>query len=298
MPTMTTVSRAVVLTAAGAAALTLAVLLPGSSARADVKLVTETTFTGVGQNNPGPVAGAIYYKGDKQRTESGDQVTIYDCGADTLYTLNAKAKTYTVTTSPGAQGAAANPLLAMMKIDTKEVSLAPQPGTKQIAGKDASRYTYTLVLHIAPSDPSLADYVPSFTTSIQGEQWTAASLAPPATCARMARMLLTRNLPPTMAGAGSGIKVLADKAAEMKGLFLSSRVQFTVKPDAKSADTGVPLPKNPIVVATDVKSLSEAPLDDSLFTVPTDYKKIESGTPGAAPPPVAAPAAPQTSTAQ
>jgi len=272
------------------AAASLSLLAP-LAARADVKIVTESTITGLGA--PTTIPNTVYYKGDKQRSEGDDGVTIYDCSSDLLYTLNAKDKTYTVAAaSQSMQAKASNPMLAMAKIETKEANLTPLSGTKEIAGKTSNGYAYILALHIQPTDPSLSDFIPAFTTTIKGEQWATEAVTGSVPCERMSRLMLSRSLPASVATMGSGVKDILDKVAQIKGLFLSRRVQITMKLDNPKSDAGMPIPKDPIVYTTVVKSLSEAPLEDSLFAVPADYKKIEAPATPAAPgaPPAAAPA--------
>jgi hypothetical protein len=85
------------------------------------------------------------------------------------------------------------------------------------------------------------------------------------------------------------LKTLAEKIATIKGTPLSSRIEVIIKPgDGKAPDVNVlPIPKDPIIVVNEVKSISEDPLADSLFTVPADYKKVavdtKSVTPASAP---------------
>ena len=84
-------------------------------------------------------------------------------------------------------------------------------------------------------------------------------------------------LPIPAALAGNSLKSRSEKLATIKGTPLSSRIEVTIKPgDSKAADANVlPLPKEPIVVATEVKTISEDPLDDALFAVPAGYKKVD-----------------------
>jgi hypothetical protein len=86
------------------------------------------------------------------------------------------------------------------------------------------------------------------------------------------------------------LKTLVEKIATIKGTPLSSRIEVIIKPgDGKAPDVNVlPIPKDPIIVVNEVKSISEDPLAaDSLFTVPADYKKVavdtKSVTPASAP---------------
>jgi hypothetical protein len=277
--------------------------LSTTTARADVKIVSETTVTGLpdtlrtgsdtGNIDPKkPIASTVYLKGEKRRTETPVQTTIYDCASDTVYTLNTTDKTYTVSTlakSVAADTAGSNPLLSLLKIETSGVALTPQKLVKNIAGKSASSYTFGMTLKMRPADPSLSEMIPNLVTTIKGEQWVSESIAAPAACERMAKSSFMNALPIPTALAGTGLKTLSEKMALIKGTPLSSRIEVTIKPgDGKAPDVNVlPIPKDPIIVVSEVKSISEDTLADSLFTVPADYKKVavdtKSVTPVSAP---------------
>ena len=276
-----------------------ALLAFASAAHADVKIVTETTITGLpdalrsgdtANIDPSkPITSTVYLKGEKRRTETPVLVTIYDCAADAVYTLNSTDKTYTVSTlakSVATDTSASNPLLSLMKIDTGNVTLAPQKATKTIAGKPATSYSFGMTLTLRPLDPSLSEMIPNLVTTIKGEQWVSESIVSPAVCERMAKSSFLNSLPIPTAMAGSGLKTLSEKMAAIKGTPLSSRIEVRIKPgNGKSADANVlPIPKDPIIVVNEVKSVSEAPLDDSLFTVPADYKKVTVDTKSVTPP--------------
>jgi hypothetical protein len=288
--------------------------LTATMVRADVKIVSETKITGlpdalksgdtVGVDTSKPIPSTLYLKGEKRRTETPVQVMIYDCVADAVYTLNTTDKTYTVTTfakSVEADTSNSNPLLSLLKIETSAVTLTPQKTTKDIAGKLSTSYTFGMTLKMSPADPSLSEMIPNLITTVKGEQWFSESIASPAVCAKMAKSTFINSLPIPKALAGTGLKSLSEKIATIKGTPLSSRIEVTVKPgDGKAADANVlPIPKEPIIVVNEVKSISEEALDDSLFTVPADYKKVnpdaKSVTPPAAPPATdtAPPAAPK-----
>ncbi|HVK03897.1 MAG TPA: hypothetical protein VM490_10490 [Armatimonadaceae bacterium] len=275
--------------AASAALVAASLLCGGGVARADVKMVSTTTVSGLpaGQAPPKPMAITTYYKGEMQRTENGDAVTIFDCAKDLQYVLDGKKKTYYVTSMKDAMAAAAsNPFLAMVKFDTS-VDLKPGDKTKEIAGKKASLYNYTAVIKMSmDGSPELAAMLPTIT--LQGEQWTTEDFALPANCAKMRGGQMLRSMRATL---GKGAQDIADKLATMKGSPLSSKVVVTVKANADLPG----VPKDPIVTTTEVTSVSEEALADALFAVPADYKKVDppaapgpGGFPGAGAPPPAA----------
>ncbi|MBC8102650.1 MAG: hypothetical protein H7Z41_08695 [Cytophagales bacterium] len=313
---MQTIPRLSFRNAAVSGALLTVSILGVGIARADVKIVSETTIKGLPEQaqqttrgdfkanaSQAPVVSTVYLKGEKRRSEVEGRVTIYDCATDALYTLNTADKTYTVTSfskSLDNEASASNPILSLIKIDTGAVTLTPQTTSKIIAGKPATSYTFGLTLKVRPADPSLAEMIPNIESTVKGEQWFSESIAAPATCARMAKANFVSSLPLPIAGASEGLKTLADKISAIKGTPLSSRIVVTLKAgDGKAADANVlPIPKDPIILTTEVKTITEDPLADSLFTIPAEYKKVDvapkPGTstpvppaPEAAPPPVA-----------
>ena len=281
-----------------------------ASARADVKIVSETTITGMpdalkssasgsGIDPTKPVPSTLYLKGEKRRTETPGQVMIYDCVADAVYTLNASNKTYTVTTFAKNMESTAstdNPMLSLIKIEAGEVALTPQTAVKTIAGKASTSYTYGMTLKMHAADPSLSEMIPNLVTTLKGVQWVSENIAAPPACAKMSKASLMNSLPIPPALAGNSLKSLSEKLATIKGTPLSSRIEVTIKAgDSKAADANVfPLPKEPIIVVNEVKTISEDPLDDALFAVPADYKKVDilaKPTAPVAPAPAPAPAA-------
>ncbi len=268
--------------AATAAAALFCAALP--AARADVKIVSTVTVTGVpGTAAPKPMTVTTYYKGDKQRTESPDNITIYDCAKDQQYVLNPQTKTYYVVSVAEAMKAATanNPFLAMVKFDTS-VDLKPTDQKKEIAGKQATLYNYTATIKMTmDANPEIGAMLPTIT--LKGEQWTTEAVTLPANCANMRSAQMLRTMRATM---GNGISQIAEKLGEMKGAPLSNKVTVTMKAQAEIPG----LPKDPIVTTSEVTGVSEEALSDDLFAVPADYKKVDPpavptpGLPGAGAP--------------
>lgn len=240
-------------------------------ARADVKVVSRTSVSG-GQAAARPGEKSItYYKGDRVRTESGQQVTIYDCAADRLYTLNPASKTYHVSSMKNVV-TQTNPMMAM--VDMKSVvTLKPGGKTKIISGKTARNYVWKAVITMSikkgantgapPGAP-----IPTLPTLIlDGEQWTTEAVKLSARCTRL-------NSAALMGGGGmpAGLKPLVEKLASVKGLPLQSRMTQTMKPAKPNPGAGPP-PRQ-MVIKSELVSLSEATLPASLFAVPAGYKQV------------------------
>jgi hypothetical protein len=253
----------------------------GAPARADVKIVSEVNVSGLPAAAAAQMKGAfpqtvtVYYKGEKMRTETAGSpaVTIYDCTADKLYTLDTAKKTYTVASVKGMLDAA-NPMMAMMKFDTT-ANVKPGGASKVIAGQPAKNYTYmaTIKMGMEGASPDMAGMFPTMT--MRGEQWTTDAITLPANCQRMMASSFARTAGPML----KGMKPLIDQMATIKGAPLSSRMTMTLA--SKQPLPG--LPTEPIVTTNETKSISQATLDDALFTVPAGYKEVRAAAPAARP---------------
>jgi hypothetical protein len=264
-------------------------------ARADVKVVSEVKMTGIpaaAAAQPGvpdlkkPIITTTYYKGNKQRVESGDTVIITDYETGKVTTLNPAKKTfYTSNITDGLKAMADNPMIEMIKIDaTADVKQGGE--TKTIAGKAAKNYklTATMKMSMDGAPPETAAMFP--TIIMKGEQWTTEAIALPIQTSKLVQANFTKNMPAFLQ---KGMKPFLDKMATIPGFTLSNTmsIEFMRAPGAPDMPG---FPKEPIVTVTEVKELSEAPLEDALFAPPADYKEVQAPKPagpgrgGATPP--------------
>lgn len=265
----------------------LAVTLPlAAAARADIKIVSETTIKGVPSQAKTqmpdldkPRTVTTYYKGSKQRIEDGKNVTITDFDTGKVYSLDVAKKTYSETDLNAASAD-----MAGIPLTTTLVSATVNEGkdTKTIAGKEAKSYKYLAVLQMGMEngDASLAAMMP--TISIQGEQWTTEAVTLPVTYTKIAQTTFVKRMPPMMAG---GLKGFVEKMATIKGTPLSSTtsMSFTLPAAAKDSPMAQMMPKEPMVTTNEVKSISEESLPDTLFAPPADFKKVDANAPSATP---------------
>lgn len=266
---------------AAAAAGMVLVSVPGP-ALADAKIVTRTSSSGgmAGARPGSDGSGATstsYYKGDKVRVETGNNVMIYDCAADRLYTLDTAKKTYTVATLQQL-ASQPNPMMQMIDIQST-VSMKPGGKTKTISGKRATNYvwkaTLTMKLKKGTNLPQGAAPPTLPTIIMEGEQWTTTALKTSAKCGRLpaAAMMSAGGMPP-------GLKKLIDLFATIKGVPLSSRMTQRMKMSG-GAPAGMPAGADrTMTVTSSVVSLSEATLPASLFAVPAGYKQVPRSSPG------------------
>lgn len=246
------------------------------AAWADVKLVSEVKVAGIpaeaqgaGVGMPQSTSTTAYYKGDKVRTEvKNGPVTIFDAATDKFYTLDPAKKTYTVVGAGEMMNpAASNPMLAMLKFEAT-ADVKDGGATKTLAGKEAKNYlvTSTVNMSMEGAPPGLLP-----TMKISSEVWTTESIAVPPGYTKMAATAATRAVGPM----AKGMKPLTDKLASLKGMPLLTKQTMTF-----ISEQALPgLPKEPIVTTTEVLSISEDELPDSLFAIPADFKKIDPAAP-------------------
>ncbi len=251
------------------------------SARADVKVVSRVTMTGLSgqmasQMPSGPQSQTTYYKGAKIRTEANDgkQVTIYDAQTKTLTVLNPTKKTYTtVPVSAMAQ----DPRLAMLDIKTTS-TVKPGGKTKTIAGKPAKNYVWQATIAMGmkqgampPGGASKGAQTPSgtlFSITMNGEQWTTEAVKMPGATGK--GMLGVLSGP---AAAMPGLEPLIAKLSTIKGVPLTSTVRQSFARGAGLSGSGTALPARTMTTQTDVVSITEANLPATLFAVPAGYTK-------------------------
>ena len=252
-----------------------AVLALSTAASADLKLVQTTTIEGeLGQkvkksgDTKSPTV-TLYYKGNRQRTEAGDRVTIFD--GQRMLVLNTKAKTYQVLPKDAA-GGAANPMMAMMDIKA-DIRVATTGKTQTIQGKKATQYVMTMTMNLgmrpgsmkAPGSsqkappPGELPKIPPLTSKT--ELWTA-EFPGVTLSAAMSR----QNLPNGM-GNMPFMKDMAEKMKSVKGIPLLTTTSQEIM--GKRMDMTIK-----------TTSLSEAPLPDSLFAAPAGFKQVPYETPG------------------
>lgn len=253
-------------TAVAAVGATLIALCSAGSARADLKVVSEMTVTGLPKtemtsSGTQKSTSTAYYKGDKFRQEAGDSISIFDCGTGQVYTLDQGKKTYSVMAADDMLNMANNPMLAKMKMDVSG-DVTPTDKTETITDKTTKEYlfTFTMKMGMEGMDSSIFP-----TMKMSGEQWNTTSIRFPANCVKM--MQFTQRMPGMF---GSSMKTFAEKMAAMPGFPMRKTMTITMEGGAVAAMT-----KDPIVMTTEVKSISEDKLPDSLFAVPSGYTKVD-----------------------
>lgn len=254
----------------------LAALPP--AARADIKIISEVTASGLPPQAraqlkaKGAQQTTVYYKGDSVRTEvAGGPITIFQGGTGKWIQIDPARKTYTVNAAQKMMEMA-KPFLSMMKIDATG-DVKPGEAARTISGYPARNYLINLsmTMSLGEGAPPDAPKGPLFTMTMEGEQWTTEALKLSSSAQRAVVTSVLQMLGPMMQGA----QPLMEKMASIQGAPLSGRMtmRFT------SAQALPGLPKEPMVVTTEVKSVSEAPLSDTLFRVPAGYKKAEPQMP-------------------
>lgn len=236
-----------------------------SPARADVKIVSEQSLTGMedwGLRSL-PIKVTRYFKGDMMREEYQGRniVHIYDSKADKYYTLDRNTQTYAVQTLDEVTNDAAGGLAQLAVIG--DVTVAEGGSTQTIAGKPAKNYSTSanLLIKSERSGMKVID------VKMQGEQWTTGTIALPSTNPRLVRAayLLSTN-------AHKLFKPFYDKVTEIKGLPLSFDQILTFQTMPGITLNGAR--QGTIEAHGDVQAVSTAVLPDYLFHVPKTFKLV------------------------
>ena len=247
-------------------------------ARADLKLEQTVTTTGASAEalpqgkTAKPIGTKVftYYKGEKQRIETPDSIVIYDGATDTTLFVDPKRKTYYE--QKGVENVVENEMMKMVNV-SGEAIVAATGEEKNIAGKPARRYTYSITLKLVPKDPNapaaLAAFLPS--QIISGDLWTV-DVPDAAAAMRQRSTALLKALPP---GSGEGLASVIAKMGTIKGVSLdgtqTARTVYTGSVVSENGAANTPPP--PVVTQTVTTRISEDALPDSYFSVPSNYKK-------------------------
>ncbi|MBC7805251.1 MAG: hypothetical protein H7145_03785 [Akkermansiaceae bacterium] len=245
--------------------------MTADSARADLKLEQTVETKGADPfllfaGAEPPKAGKIktktvtYYKGDKRRVESGGVIRIFDDVSNTFTVLDAKAKTYFVVDT-AKEIAAADKGLVPEFAGSADVTDTAE--TKPLNGKDSRHYRYTITIRMTLP----GSQTPLATFTMKGDQWVSDAIGTGVGTPKQSRVALLAALPPQLS---KGLKPVTDKLATIKGFVLEETQSTTL---ASVIETGAP--KEPFESVTKTDQISEAPLPDSLFAPPSDYKKID-----------------------
>lgn len=132
------------------------------------------------------------------------------------------------------------------------------------------------------------------TMTVDGEEWTAENLRAGSESNNRRATNELGNFAALFPNAGSALQKYVKQMAAIKGVrLLSTRTTTIALPQGGSAALLASLapnalPKSPTETTEEAKAISTAKLDDALFVVPADYKKVNTAdapTPGNAAPP-------------
>jgi len=253
---------------AAAFAAVTALLAPGifggaRSAHADLTIVAAVTRIGQ-EGEVQPETSTAYFKGDRFRQESNYLAYLTDCASGQVQLLDLTRKRYWATSiRETVKPWVADSRFNGMKIDVK-FSIKKTATVETIAGRPSRKYTYTAkVKAVSPSDPSA-----NRSMMVNGDAWLTDSLSFPSKCITIRQ--LARQIPGMP---GNIQKVVAEKLAELPGYPL--RNQMVVQMDGPA-----PIPHRTLIMTTEVKSVSGAPLAATLFSVPAGWQKEGVPAPG------------------
>lgn len=246
-------------------------LLAVRLAAADATVVSKSTVTGIPRRPGAAAAGpserelttTSYYKNGMVRTEMGDATTITT--RERVFLIDNAKKTFQAVSLKTLEEQA-NPMLSMLKVKS-DIQVKPGGKTQTILGKPAKNYVLTMTMKFE-LPPALAG----------------GAGAGGATTAKMPGLTMRMELWVTEAiqvgkavnpvgGAGAFMKPLLDKMQSIKGLPLRSSMTQSVE--------GMPMAgAGKMTARTEVISIDEKPLPDTLFAPPKGYKQQPYSPPG------------------
>jgi hypothetical protein len=232
-----------------------------ATAQADVKLVSHIHTDQNGTTQP-DVTVTTYYKGAIVRTESGATVTLLNTTTGKSAILHPWNKTFAVFNIN--QVAPTGGLAKDAKVDA-HATVTQTNEHKVIAGKNTTKF-------VADVDFTVSSNLLVRHTVMHIVRWTTADVP-----MDISSDVLEKYSPEQLTFRGlSGIDDVQKELAKITGLPLSSEITIKSEFSAPQGVGGVPPPTTEMI-SSDVDSISQDSLDDSLFQVPTDYKSLGGG---------------------
>lgn len=233
-------------------------------ARADLKIVSEVTSVKDGMTQK-PFTETTFVKDEMVREDRSDGATfIHDLTSDTYFYLDNLHKVCATLSGKGqsARESALNTLIAENADFSGTANVKPGGKTKTIAGKIAKNYTYSAVMKVKVRGNARQ----FLTLRMSGETWVAPNIAVSPRVKRMEDAAFARSLGPLARAANP----LLLKIAKVKGYPLSNR--STTVMVISGTDTGAT--QQTVTRTQTVTLVSDDPLEDSLFIVPSTYRDV------------------------
>jgi hypothetical protein len=246
------------------AALLFPVVAAAPAAHADIKVIQELSGGGdeaVLEKETGKdvyklqLTIATYFKGEKFRQDSPNLNVfyIYDCAKDKFYTINKADQTYSVRKLDDVMKDTRRGI-APLKFDGG-AETADDGGSRTIAGKPAKNYAVKVALRL--KDEQRNQFVGGM--DIEGEHWVTNAYKLPSTCANMKRVAYF----PGILLIHALLTPLEEKLPKMSGVPLDYTLVVT-----RGAG-------HQLEIRSEVSSISNKPLSDSLFAVPKGYRLVD-----------------------
>lgn len=252
--------------------LSLAIAAP---AYADVTL--KQTSTGKGLGMSGTMAGTVYIKGNKLRTDSVDgdktMTTVFDLDAQTMYVFDSK-KTEAEVWDMAAFSAE---LSKSVDPSRMKASLTPTGQTKQIAGQTATGYMMEISM---PATMGGSDG-PAMMVTLTGPAWIVKG-APGAAdyvafykaAAEKGFIFTNPNAAKGSPGQARAMTEMYRQLAETGGVAYETEMQIKMSMEGGAGNPlgGLLGRLGNISMTSVVESIATEPLSDALFAPPAGYK--------------------------
>lgn len=250
---------------------TLVAVALAMPAHADMTVKQTTDGKGLGMS--GKIAGTVYIKGNKMRSEAmlGDKVhtTIFDLDAQKMYAFDSGKKEADV----WDMAAFAQELSKSVDVSSAKASLKPNGQTKQIGGKTANGYDMQISMQSAMAGSKDLN----MTVTLQGPMWVVKDAPGTADYVRFYKSAVEKGWifsDPRAAKAQPGqAKAMAEMYNQLAATGgVAYEMDMQIKMSGSGPMAGLLAKMGNISMNTVVDSIDTASLADDLFAPPAGYK--------------------------
>jgi hypothetical protein len=224
----------------------------------------------------------IYLKGNKMARIGNLNSIITDLDAGTITNIDNMKKTYNVTTFEEMKQTAAEMQKRMKTGDTKldfDVKVDKTGNTKTIEGQLATEYVMTLTAKDAGAgkEAGAGMKVVSHVWLVPTEPGSSEIRAYYTKIASQYKDAIGAAGGPMMAGASRGMAAASAQLANLDGVSVENHMEVSgiASPMGPMAPQGGDPNAPALIMATQNKAYSKAPVDDSKFAVPEGYQKVD-----------------------
>lgn len=250
----------------------LALVAVAAPARADMKMVQNTTTKGMGITGNG--VSTTYVKGNKMRSDMvmGDktQTTIFDVDAQKMYIFDSKKKEADVWDMADFAKQAGTTI----EPEGMTASVTPNGKTKEVAGKSAAGYDMAISM---PARMGGKDDGMKMTATLTGPVWIVKGAPGTADYMRFYKAAAEKGFIFSDPRAAKGSPGQARAMSKMYEEFAATggvpyEMEMNIKMGGEGPMAGLMARMGGINMVNTVTAIDTAPIDDAMFAPPAGYK--------------------------